>query len=265
MSVGRPGRRRRPSAPRWQTTSASSPGCGTRLRRSVGYRDWFALSLATDEMDEDKLLETLAAADRVTAEPFARWKSALDGRLAERFGCDVSELGPWHYADPFFQEPPPEGSIDLDPLFKGKDVVALARRTFEGVGFEVAGDTRPQRPVPAAREEPARVLHRHRPQRGRSRPRQRDRQPQLDGHDAPRARPRRIRPGIRRRPALAAARHAPRDDRGLGAPVRRSGRRPRVAGAGARASRRTRRTSSKDDCVRRGPPSSSSSPAGFSS
>ena len=45
--------------------------------RSVGYRDWFALSLATDEMDENKL-DTLAAADRVTAEPFARWKSALD-------------------------------------------------------------------------------------------------------------------------------------------------------------------------------------------
>ncbi len=105
---------------------------------SVGYRDWFALSLATDEMDEDKLLETLAAADRVTAEPFARWKGALDGQLAERFRCDVSDLCPWHYADPFFQEPPPEGSVDLDPLFKGKDVVALARRTFEGVGFEVA-------------------------------------------------------------------------------------------------------------------------------
>jgi peptidyl-dipeptidase A len=106
--------------------------------RSLGYRDWFALSLTTDEMDEEKLLETLAAADRVTAEPFARWKSALDSRLAERFRCDVSELGPWHYADPFFQEPPPEGAVDLDPLFKGKDVVALGRRTFEGVGFDVA-------------------------------------------------------------------------------------------------------------------------------
>ena len=107
--------------------------------RTLGYRDWFALSLTTDEMDEEKLIETLEAADRVTAEPFARWKSALDSRLAERFACDVTELGPWHYADPFFQEPPSEGSVDLDPLFKGKDVVALARRTFEGIGFDVAG------------------------------------------------------------------------------------------------------------------------------
>ena len=107
--------------------------------RSLGYRDWFALSLTTDEMDEDKLLETLAAADRATAAPFSRWKGALDARLAERFGCAVSKLRPWHYADPFFQEPPPEGAVDLDPLFKGKDIVALARRTFEGIGFEVEG------------------------------------------------------------------------------------------------------------------------------
>ena len=107
--------------------------------RSLGYRDWFSLSLKTDEMDEDRLVETLAAADRATAAPFSRWKSALDTLLAERFGCAVSELSPWHYADPFFQEPPPEGAVDLDPLFKGKDVVALARRTFEGIGFEVEG------------------------------------------------------------------------------------------------------------------------------
>lgn len=107
--------------------------------RSLGYRDWFALSLATDEMSEEKLLETLAAADRATAEPFARWKGSLDSQLAGRFRCDVSELRPWHYADPFFQEPPAEGALDLDPLFKGKDVVALAGRTFEGIGFAVQG------------------------------------------------------------------------------------------------------------------------------
>jgi peptidyl-dipeptidase A len=107
--------------------------------RSLGHRDWFALSLSVDELDEVKLFETLAACDRVTAEPFARWKGALDTRLADRFGCAVQDLRPWHYADPFFQETPREGSVDLDPLFEGKDVVALSRRTFEGIGLEVEG------------------------------------------------------------------------------------------------------------------------------
>jgi peptidyl-dipeptidase A len=107
--------------------------------RSLGYRDWFALALATDELDEEKLWQTLSDADRASAEPFARWKAALDTRLAERFGCAVSELRPWHYADPFFQETPPDGGVDLDPLFKGRDVVDLARRTFDAIELDVDG------------------------------------------------------------------------------------------------------------------------------
>ena len=106
--------------------------------RGLGYRDWFALSLAVDELDEGKLLETLQQADAATAEPFARWKGALDERLATRFGCAVSELRPWHYADPFFQELPPDGAVDLDGLFEGRDIVELSRRTFDGIELDVA-------------------------------------------------------------------------------------------------------------------------------
>jgi peptidyl-dipeptidase A len=107
--------------------------------RGLGYRDWFALALAVDELDEGKLLETLQEADTATAEPFGRWKGALDERLATRFGCAVSELRPWHYADPFFQELPPDGAVDLDGLFEGRDIVELSRRTFDGIELDVAG------------------------------------------------------------------------------------------------------------------------------
>jgi peptidyl-dipeptidase A len=107
--------------------------------RGLGYRDWFALSLATDELDENRLIAMLAEADRVTAEPFARWKSALGERLAARFGCAVADLRPWHHADPFFQEVPPDGAVDLDPYFDGADIVDLARRTIEGVGLDAEG------------------------------------------------------------------------------------------------------------------------------
>jgi peptidyl-dipeptidase A len=105
--------------------------------KTLGYRDWFALAIATSELSEDRLLETLAACDRVTAQPFAHWKARLDERLAERFGCAVSDLRPWHYADPFFQETPPDGAVDLDPYFRGHDVVALATRTFQGLALDV--------------------------------------------------------------------------------------------------------------------------------
>src|SRR5262245_48506876 len=105
--------------------------------RSLGHRDWFTLSLSTDELDETRLAETLGACDRATAEPFARWKDALDERLATRFACAAADLRPWHYADPFFQEAPPDAAVDLDPYFEGTDVVELARRTLEGLGLEV--------------------------------------------------------------------------------------------------------------------------------
>jgi peptidyl-dipeptidase A len=107
--------------------------------RSLGHRDWFALALATDEMDEAKLARTLEEADRATATPFARWKAMLDERLASRFGCAVHDLRPWHYADPFFQEAPPDGAVDLDPYLAGADIVELARRTIEGAGLEAEG------------------------------------------------------------------------------------------------------------------------------
>lgn len=104
--------------------------------RALGYRDWFALSVATSEMDEQRLFSTLDACDRATAEPFARWKAGVDERLAERFGCPVADLRPWHYADPFFQEVPAEGGVDLDPVFAGRDLVELSRATFDGLGLE---------------------------------------------------------------------------------------------------------------------------------
>src|SRR6188472_311682 len=65
--------------------------------QSLGHRDWYALSLATDELDEGRLADTLAEADRATAEPFGRWKAVLDERLASRFGCAVADLRPWHH------------------------------------------------------------------------------------------------------------------------------------------------------------------------
>ena len=55
---------------------------------------------------------------------------------------------------------------------------------------------RAQRPLCARREEPARVLHRHRSRRRRARALQRRAQRAVDGHHAPRVRPRDLRPRV---------------------------------------------------------------------
>jgi peptidyl-dipeptidase A len=103
----------------------------------LGYRDHFALSLATSELDEERLFATLDEVDRATAAPFAEWKARLDVALAERFGCEADDLRPWHLDDPFFQDPPISGAVDLDPLFADADVEALTVRTYDGLGLDM--------------------------------------------------------------------------------------------------------------------------------
>ena len=175
------------------TTSASSRGCATTAAHALGYRDWFALSVATSEMDEEKLFATLDEADRATAEPFARWKAGLDATLAARFGCAGPSSRPWHYADPFFQEVPAEGGVDLDPLLEERDIVELSRRTYDGLGLETRSvlersdlfprDGKSQHAfcIDVDRAGDIRVLANVVPE------------PVLDGHDAARARPRDVR------------------------------------------------------------------------
>ncbi|MFM8304447.1 MAG: M2 family metallopeptidase [Actinomycetota bacterium] len=105
--------------------------------RALGYRDYFALSLATGELDETRLLATLDEVERLTDPAFRAWKAALDGRLAERFRITTDELAPWHLDDPFFQDPPIDGAIDLDPWFADADLEALTGRTFAGLGLDI--------------------------------------------------------------------------------------------------------------------------------
>ena len=159
-SVARRGRRRRRSA-RWSDDVRELARLRNEAARSLGYRDWFALSLETSELDETRLFATLHEVDAATAEPFARWKAELDATLAERFTVAPAELRPWHYDDPFFQELPIDGGVDLDPLLGDRDPVEVSRRTFDGIG--PWADPRAQRPLSPGGEVTARVLHRHRP------------------------------------------------------------------------------------------------------
>jgi peptidyl-dipeptidase A len=105
--------------------------------RALGERDHFSLALATGEMDEGRLFATLEAVDAQTERPFTEWKAQVDETLAERFGCAVSDLRPWHLDDPFFQDPPAIGAVDLDPVLKEQDLEALTRRTFDGIGVDI--------------------------------------------------------------------------------------------------------------------------------
>lgn len=108
-----------------------------RVARDLGFRDYYAMALALQEIDEDELFIVLDRLEERTAAPFAEAKGRLDRQLAERFGVAVEALRPWHLADPFFQEPPSAPDLDLDRFFRGKDVRDMARDFYRGLGLDV--------------------------------------------------------------------------------------------------------------------------------
>jgi peptidyl-dipeptidase A len=110
-----------------------------RESRRLGYRDFYAMSLALQEIDEDALFGTLGALKDATTGPFVNMKADLDRTLATQYGVTAFEPYPWMYGDPFFQDAPAGAAdVDLDQIFAGKDIEALTLRTFNGLNLPIA-------------------------------------------------------------------------------------------------------------------------------
>jgi len=106
--------------------------------RSLGFDNYYSMALELDEIDETELFALFDELERETDGLWRTYKSALDARLAKRFGVAVDELRPWHYSDPFFQEAP-AAEVSLDPAYESHDVVELTRHYFAAVGFDISG------------------------------------------------------------------------------------------------------------------------------
>jgi peptidyl-dipeptidase A len=103
----------------------------------LGFADYYCMSLELEEMPEEWLFGIFDEIERFTQEPFVKWKEELDAKLSLRFKTDV--LYPWHYGDAFFQELPPDGRVNVDPLIAQSSPVELAERTFELWGLDLSG------------------------------------------------------------------------------------------------------------------------------
>ena len=112
-----------------------------RLRNQVahelGFRDYFAMSLMLQELEEEKLFNVFDELDTLTREPFAKLKADIDVTRAARFRMPVRDLQPWHFGDLFFQEAPSCEAVNLDDLFKNADLIALAKKYYASIGLPV--------------------------------------------------------------------------------------------------------------------------------
>lgn len=103
--------------------------------RDLGFPDFYLMQLELQEIEEPWLFGLLDDLDEVTRAPYESWKSDLDADLRARFSA--TRLYPWHYADPFFQNLPPDGRITLDDLFEGQSAEELSLKTFDAWGIEL--------------------------------------------------------------------------------------------------------------------------------
>ncbi|HLM67469.1 MAG TPA: M2 family metallopeptidase, partial [Longimicrobium sp.] len=103
--------------------------------RSLGFPDYYVMELRLQELDEERLFAILDEFRDHTDAPFRRFRDELDARLAARFGVPAEALRPWHWEDPFGQEAPGVGTVELDDVFRDHDSVRIAAGFFRGLGL----------------------------------------------------------------------------------------------------------------------------------
>jgi len=105
--------------------------------RSLGFENYYVMELQLQELEEGHLFRILEGLLEESDPAFRRLRDGMDATLAERFGVPPEELRPWHWADFFGQEVPSVSTIDLDGMFRGVDLEAVAAEFFRGIGLPV--------------------------------------------------------------------------------------------------------------------------------
>ncbi len=94
------------------------------------------MQLALAELSQEQVLKIFDELDALTRQPFHAAKAEIDAALARQCGVGVADLRPWHYHDPFFQEPPAIFG-DFDAVYRPIDIVKSVRKFYEGIGLPI--------------------------------------------------------------------------------------------------------------------------------
>ncbi|HEX6790070.1 MAG TPA: M2 family metallopeptidase, partial [Candidatus Krumholzibacteria bacterium] len=103
-----------------------------RIADELGFSDYYTMSLELAEQSVGEIGALFDRLDTLTIEPFRAAKHEIDTSLATRYGISPSDIRPWHYEDPYFQEAPRVFAVDFDGFYRNRDVVELSRAFFAG-------------------------------------------------------------------------------------------------------------------------------------
>ena len=96
-----------------------------RAAGSLGFDTYHDLALTVAEQERGELDGIFAELRSLTDAPFAEAKE------------EPEELMPWHYHDPFFQEAPAVGGLDINLIYRDHNLEKLAATFYAGIGLPV--------------------------------------------------------------------------------------------------------------------------------
>lgn len=105
--------------------------------RELGYSNYHEMSLKLSEQDPSEIDKIFDELYELTKEVFAQVKNEMDFFLSQRYNISPKDLMPWHYQNRYFQEAPKIYNVDLDGYYKDKDIVALTRNYYNGLGLNI--------------------------------------------------------------------------------------------------------------------------------
>ena len=105
--------------------------------RKLGFKDFFVMQLELGEQSPKQVEKLFDELDALTRKPFQTAKAEIDSALARQCGVETSQLRPWHYHDPFFQESPSIFNKDGEKVYKKLDAVKLSKAFYGSIGLPV--------------------------------------------------------------------------------------------------------------------------------
>jgi len=103
----------------------------------LGFKNYHDMALTLSEQEPEKIMALFDELDHLTKKPFEKAKAEFDGILAKQYQVSVTQLMPWHYHDPFFQEPPSVFESNFDEVYAKQDIMKLSRDFYAGIGLPI--------------------------------------------------------------------------------------------------------------------------------
>ncbi len=104
--------------------------------KRLGFRDYYALSLYNQEIEEERLFEILDHLEKSMDPLWRKYRDELDKKLAERFHTTPEQIRPWHHDNSFFQTVS-KGESEVETLLTPIDPAKTTQQYFENIGLPV--------------------------------------------------------------------------------------------------------------------------------